>query len=232
MRSQVEILVQVLIGAGALVAVPLGWSLLQASESNDTVHRLARTAAACWLALSVVWVGLAIAGSGALATPRPLRWPTPAHFLYAGFALTTIAITTDRARTSKLSRAALLGLLGGVPLLALEIGLLPDIQWTGALVVGFAATTVALEQARGALTIRDERSRLLLLASSAALAAGMILAMGYGLSTRFGLRWLSIDSMALTHGVLNTVGFTLLALLGWRRAVAQQSIARLTRNSP
>jgi YndJ-like protein len=232
MRSQVQILVQVLIGAGALVAVPLGWVLLKAVEPTDPIHRLARAAAASWLVLSAIWVGLAIAGSGALNTPRALRWPTPAHFLYAGFALTAIAITADRAHASRLSRAALLGQLGGVPLLAVEIGFAPELQWTGALVVGTAAALVALEQARGAGAIHDEWARGMLLASSAALAAGMILAVGYGLSTRFGFQWLSIDSMALTHGVLNTVGFSLLALLGWRRALARQPIQLVTRNSP
>jgi hypothetical protein len=174
--------------------------------------------ATAWLAAAGVMACLALTDGGAPFTPEHLRWPTPAHFMYAGFALTTLALTARRVRAATGTWLALAGVLVGMPLLAIEIGFFASAQWTGALLVGASALTLAIEQVVIASTVLHGRPSVALLASSAALATAMILAIGFGLSTRFGFAWLSLGAMTATHGLLNSLCFTLLAALAWHIA--------------
>lgn len=213
------------IGSGPVaVALALPWTAgaallafgrLARLRVEASLDRLAVTLAAIWLTAAGIVACLALTHSGAPWTPEHLRWPTPAHFLYAGFGLTTIARATQRARLSNGSLVALLGVLVGMPLLALEIAFFASAQWSGALFIGTAALVIATQQllvARHA----DQPAPLILIASSLALAAAMVLAIGYGLATRFSFSWLSLDTMVQTHGVLNSLGFMLLGVIGWR----------------
>ena len=215
-----------MIGSGPIaVALALPWTIGAAAQAVVRLHtaardvsldRLVAAIATVWLAMAGMWMCFALTGPGAPATPAYLRWPTPAHFLYAGFALTTIAATLHRTRRTTATTVAMFGVLGGMPLLAIEIGFAPSAQWTGALLIGTAALLVAIQQLIAAVTAVPRRAANLLRASSAALGAAMVLAIGYGLSTRFGFTWLSLDAMAAIHGVLNTFGFAMLAVVGWR----------------
>lgn len=214
-----------LIGSGPVaVALALPWTAgaalvafagLAALRVEMSLDRLSATLAAFWLTAAGIVACLALTDTGAPWTPEHLRWPTPAHFLYAGFGLTTIALTTQRVRQSQGSLIALIGVLVGMPLLALEIAFFASTQWTGALFIGTAALVVATQQVLVARHA-SQSAALILIASSLALAAAMVLAIGYGLATRFSFSWLSLDTMVQTHGILNSVGFMLLGVIGWR----------------
>jgi hypothetical protein len=196
-------------------AALLAFGRLVALRVDASLDQFAVTLAAFWLTAAGIVACLALTGPGAPLTPEHLRWPTPAHFLYAGFGLTTVALATRRARRSQASRVALLGVLAGMPLLALEIAFFASTQWTGALFIGTAALVVAGEQLLVARRA-NQSAALVLIASSLALAVAMVLAIGYGLATRFSFSWLSLDTMVQTHGVLNSLGFMLLGVIGWR----------------
>ena len=66
------------------------------------------------------------------------------------------------------------------------------------------------------LPILPDRPRKILLAvSSVAVIAGMVLAGIYEHGFYTGRTWISIPTMAWSHGILNGVGFSLLGLLAW-----------------
>jgi hypothetical protein len=227
-----------LIGSGPLaLALAVPWTVaaathlalrLDALRTQRTFERLVATLAAFWLAAGALMACFAVNGTDAPATAEHLRWPTPAHFIYAGFALTTIALTARRARRRTGTLVALVAVLAGMPLLAIEIGFFSSTQWTGAIFIGTAAIALAIEQTIIATTTNCGSAQAGLYASSAALAAAMVLAIGYGLSMRFGFAWLSLEAMAATHGALNSLGFALLSVIGWRlRASEPQGIEQL-----
>ena len=215
-----------LIGSGPVaLAIALPWTVaaigqaflhLGALRARRSLDRFAATLATFWLAAASVMACFALTGPGAPMTAEHLRWPTPAHFMYAGFALTTVVFTARRARSGLGTLLAMLGVFFGMPLLAIEIGFFESTQWTGALFIGSAALVLAVEQVIVASSTISRRAKTSLRASSAALAAAMVLAIGYGLSTHFGFGWLSLETMTVTHGVLNSLGFVLLAVMGWR----------------
>ena len=51
--------------------------------------------------------------------------------------------------------------------------------------------------------------------SSVSLLAGMALAALYGVGNYLGASWIDIPTMIPTHGLLNSIGFSLCGLLAW-----------------
>ena len=100
-------------------------------------------------------------------------------------------------------------------LVTIAFAFFPAVQWTGAVVMGCAGFAVAAEQLLGARRARPLVA-LVLAASCTAVSIGMLLAVGYGLATRFAISWLTLHEMVVTHGVLNSLGFVLLSVVGWR----------------
>jgi uncharacterized protein (UPF0548 family) len=87
-------------------------------------------------------------------------------------------------------------------------------EWAGATIMALAGLAVTVLVLRSAM-VGGVRPRLLLTASGLSLGAGMILALGWAWSHRFGWTYLDLNVMARVHGSLNAVGFGLLCLLGF-----------------
>ncbi|MEQ1749311.1 MAG: YndJ family transporter [Prosthecobacter sp.] len=147
---------------------------------------------------------------------------TGAHFHHAGFTLPLIAGLNAQARPSCWTRFSCVAILIGVPLVAAGItcthfGMLAFVEPLGVTLLVLGALSVAISQIRLACQSEQLSShRLLHTVSGLSLMAAMFLALGFGL--RHLLPWaaLTMPQMWLIHGSLNTFGFGLCGLLGWR----------------
>jgi hypothetical protein len=149
---------------------------------------------------------------------------TVTHYCFAGFAASVLAAQAVRFSLQRVPSAvrpaeiAAIGIVLGTPLTAIGItvrqlggGSYPE--WLA--VAALAASTLLLAGLNawlGARYVPSPTARLLLLAGSASLTLGIILAVTYALGLVPGL---GIPQMLQTHGLLNSLGFTLLSLVAW-----------------
>jgi hypothetical protein len=148
--------------------------------------------------------------------PEPIILLTAVHFHYTAFAAPILAALTCRTGPwSGVAKAGGLGLVGGTPLLAAGFLFLPRMKpvAVGILVISVIAAAAAQLAAMKKLDAR--RSRVLLLVSSLAVIAGMVLAAVFEHGVATGRTWISIPEMAWSHGILNGVGFSLCGLLAY-----------------
>ena len=145
---------------------------------------------------------------------------TAVHYHFAGFAALVLASrcvaalpSDSRARQIALTSTGLIALAS--PLIA--IGFVVNVHFlaVGAVVMvigvlGMAAVTFW----RVAPTLHG-RARLLLRISSASVVISMALALDYGLSQVLPIPALTIDEMAITHGLINAVLFIGCGLTAW-----------------
>jgi hypothetical protein len=147
--------------------------------------------------------------------PEPIVLLAAIHFHYTGFAAPLLASLSGR---SGLARSSGLGLVGGTPLLAAGFIFSPVLKAVGVGVLCASVVGLAAAQLTQVPLLPDRRDRILLAASSLAAISGMILAGIYEHGFYTGRSWISIPTMAWSHGVLNGVGFSLLGLVAWTRA--------------
>ncbi len=141
---------------------------------------------------------------------------TAIHFHYAGFALALMtALLPKSSLQATLSKGLVIG-VGGV-----AVGI-TSTQLQGPVWLELTAVTlmvligwgVAVLQWYEARNVRGMGSKVLLRAGSVALFCGLLLALLYGWRFAHQWPWLTIPWMYATHGVLNSVGFTLLTFMG------------------
>lgn len=149
---------------------------------------------------------------------------TAVHFHYAGFALPLLTGLAARAVPGTAARAACLGVVLGVPLVA--IGITASQLGSGSLLETLAAWTTALAGLLTAglhlrLALRpagEPLARALWAATGIALAAGMVLAALYGSRAYLSIAWLDYPRMWALHGTANGLGFGLCGLAAWNLA--------------
>jgi hypothetical protein len=137
---------------------------------------------------------------------------TAVHFHFAGFAL--LAIASSLGRTVRPMRAPAVGLVVGMPITALGFvsgSLL--IAALGAVVVGGSGLAIGL----GLLAAASRRARTLAerlawRAAGVALLVAMPLGIGWSLAPLIGGALLPLDTMVRTHGFLNALAVTLVAM--------------------
>jgi hypothetical protein len=178
-------------------------------------------AALVFMAVGGGWAVLQRLGERPLGFEAVIVLLTAIHFHYAGFVLPLLAGLAIRDLGGRTSRLAGVGVLAGVPLVALgitatqlQLGRLPESL--AAWVLALAGVLVALLHAR----LAQQRSRhalirILWALSALSLAASMALAALYGARFHAPLGWLDIPWMRALHGTANALGFALPGLLGW-----------------
>lgn len=233
------------IGAGAAVVaflippgwkagvIALGWLLvcgiaalaglveLIESRSLPPAH-LVPAAAVAYLAVGAGWMVVSRAGLRPLGFSRDIVELTGVHFHYAGFAATLMAALTmmvlrDRGRLARFSAGAALLIVIGVPITAAGIAtgsgfatvLGPVLLGTGVLsIAGLTGITIAPR-------VDSTVARGLLWLSAAGVVVPMLLGIDYAISRVFAIPALDLRAMALIHGDLNALAFSLAGLLGW-----------------
>jgi hypothetical protein len=195
------------LGIDGLVA--LGGLLHLKSLLTEGLPRILQLAAMFFPVVGGVHLVASRYGYALAGFPEPIILLTAIHFHYTALAAPILASLAAR---SKLALYSGLGLVGGTPLLAAGFLFSPTLKVVG---VGVLCVSV-IGLAVGQLLVG--RSKALLVLSSLAVIAGMILAAIYEHGFYTGRTWIAIPTMAWSHGMLNGVGFSLCGLLGWRKA--------------
>jgi hypothetical protein len=185
--------------------------------------RLASAASVGYMAFGAIWLVLSRAGVAPIGLSPIIVEMTAVHFHFTGFAATLIAalllvrLGQDRGLAQRTASAAALLLVVGSPVLALGWATPVHVfQVAGAILVatGVVATSAVLFF-RSASLVATTEARVLLRLSALAPLLPMVLAVEYSAGHVFGFPTLDIQGMALIHGDLNALGFSLLGLVAW-----------------
>jgi hypothetical protein len=185
--------------------------------------RLATAAAVGFMAFGAIWLVLSRAGLAPIGLSPIIVEMTAVHFHFTGFAATLMAalllirLGEDRGLARRTAIAATLLLVVGSPVLALGWATPVHVfQVAGAILVatGVVATSAVLFF-RSASLVASTSARVLLRLSALAPLLPMALAVEYSAGHVFGFPTLDIQGMALIHGDLNALGFSLLGLIAW-----------------
>jgi YndJ-like protein len=191
-------------------------------RSLDPV-RLAPAAAVGFMAFGAVWLVLSRAGIAPLGLSPAVVELTAVHFHFTGFAATLMAALVlsslhhERGTSRKTALAAALLMIAGSPVVAAGWATpFRVLQVAGAsLVTAGVMATATVILFRGGSLVETRQSRTLLRLSALAPLVPMVLAVEYSAGHVFGFPTLDIQAMALIHGNLNALGFSLLGLLSW-----------------
>ena len=205
-----------------LVALHGLWRLWRGSHATSEV---CLDAGLLYLAVGGTWTVIARAGLQPLGFPDLIVLLTAVHFHYAGFALLVLAGLVARALGGPTARAACLGVMAGVPLVAIGItdaqlapGILPprllelaasSIMAASSILVGLLQLRLAARAGMAAL------ARALMTTSGLSLLAPMALAGLYALGSFEGAARIDIEAMLRYHGAVNALGFALPGVLSW-----------------
>jgi hypothetical protein len=144
---------------------------------------------------------------------------TAVHFHYAGFVLPLLTGLAGQALPGRAARLASVGVIAGVPAVAVGISLgrsLPLAEVLGACFLVAAGFLVAWLHLRLALGKGHPVRRALLALAGVSLVASLSLAAVYALGQYLKPYWLSVPTMIPWHGILNAFGFALPGLLAWQ----------------
>lgn len=197
------------------------WLLVVARLGLWAVRRLGELPLAALLAIAFLGVAAAWAFADRLGW-QPLGFDplivllTAIHFHYAGFALALMTALLPRSSwQTSLSKGLVVGVGGvAVGITSTQLHGPAWIEVTAVTLMVLVGWGIALLQWREAGKGRHRSSKLLLRLGSAALFGGLLLALLYGWRFAQLWPWLTIPWMYATHGVLNSVGFTLLTFVG------------------
>ena len=175
-----------------------------------------------WLFIAVggLWFISLIVGKSPSGYDLRFTMLTALHFHFAGFAL---PIMTGRlmhfSRTNKLAMTKILTiispvLLVSIPTVGIGIAFSPFIEFVASTVLLTCCTMLALCQIHCAGFIKSY-SGWLLSASATALIASCVMAFIYAIGEYTDNETLAIPLMIASHGLLNSLGFSLLGLVGW-----------------
>jgi hypothetical protein len=185
--------------------------------------RLAPAAAVAFMAFGAAWLVLSRGGIAPLGLSPIVVELTAVHFHFTGFAATLMAALVlirlhgERGRSRQIALAASLLMIGGSPVVAAGWGTpFHVLQVAGAILVAAGViATAAVLLFRSASLVKPRSARVFLRVSGLAPLVPMLLAVEYSAGRVFGFPTLDIHAMALIHGDLNALGFSLLGLAGW-----------------
>jgi hypothetical protein len=190
------------------------------------LDELCRDAALVLLLVGGLWTTASRWGLRPLDFDDTIVLLTANHFHYAGFVMPLVAGLAARTLPGRISTLTALGVLAGVPLVAVgitatKLGVSPLLECLAALVMALSGLGVAFLHLRLAARAGHPLARILFVIAGVSLLFGMGLAGLYGLRFYTGSDdwtahpWLTIPWMRLLHGSANVFGFALAALAGW-----------------
>ena len=185
--------------------------------------RLATAAAVGFMAFGAIWLVLSRGGIAPLGLSPIIVEMTAVHFHFTGFAATLMAallltrLREGRSVAQRAAMAASLLLVAGSPVLAMGWATpVHVLQVAGAILVATGViTTAAVLFFKSASLVDSTLARVLLRLSALAPLLPMVLAVEYSAGHVFGFPTLNIQGMALIHGDLNALGFSLLGMVAW-----------------
>jgi len=217
-------------GGAAAVALAAPWLALAAGTAVVAAIRRVRSTEPWTIDDVSAPVALAyLAGAaGSLVASRagftfrhlaePIVQLTAIHYSYAGFVAPVLARQLRRhVGASAASTGTLALFLVAPPIVATGF-----VTRAAVFQVGGAVLLLVATWTMAAITLIRAPHHPLLVASSLAVLAPMVLAVSWASAQFWDVPALGIPDMARTHGTLNALGFSLCGVLGWR-AVATRS---------
>ena len=189
------------------------------------LHELGFDVALAYVVVGAGWCSIARLGLRPLDFTEMIVQLTAVHFHFAGFALPIIAACSQSRAPCRVGAISLVGVIGGVPLLAMGISSKHQaVETATALVLALICVAVgALTFDWGARGKGGAFSRVLFALSGLSLLGSMALAGAYALGNLLNASWkLDIPTMATWHGTLNALGFALCGLLAWGSAPGKE----------
>ena len=205
------------LGVAATIAVRQAFTLL--GTRSWSLLDLARLGACAFLTVGAAFSVASRAGWIVTGIHEPIVELTGVHFHFAGFATTVLAGRVARALPDRrrLTTPMVLLAIAAPPVVAAgftwKVALF---QIGGATMITGATWSVAAITVGYVVRNAAPASRPLLLVSSVAVLAPMVLALFWATAQYYDVAALSIPDMARIHGTINAIGFVGCGLAGWR----------------
>jgi YndJ-like protein len=175
--------------------------------------------AECYLAVGGIWLVMSRAGLHPAGFQEPIVLLTAVHFHFAGFLSSVFAYLTlgwlKSTKWAKPLRIILLGTLLGPGLLGISFLISPKLKLIAVILIVIGQCGLAAGMARISTTIASGASSVLLMLAAACVAAAMIYAAIWALGEYPLQPMTDLSHMERIHGVLNSIGFGVIGLLGW-----------------
>jgi hypothetical protein len=178
-----------------------------------------------YLSVGGVWLVISRLGYQPLGFGDTIVLLTAVHFHYTGFAAPVLAGLAGRRAMAgspttsarRIFAAASLGIIAGTPLVAAGITFsAPVVGLAGAIVVSVGLWLLAALNLFWIVPALSSRpAQILLIVSSVSSAIAMALACAYAYSIFAKRLIINIPHMAMSHGIMNALGFSLCGLLAW-----------------
>ncbi len=190
----------------------IAWTVLRQSQPGTLAMKLAFV----FLPVAAAWMFADRLGWQPLGFDPLIVLLTGVHFHYAGFALALVtALLPDEKWKKRLSLGLLPGVAGvAAGITSTQLSGPPWIEIIGVTIMVLVASVLAIRQIAFARN-QNLSSSVLLSLGALALLAGMTLALLYGWRFEHQWPWLSMPFMYASHGVLNSLGFSLLSFTGY-----------------
>ena len=189
------------------------------SSSRSAIYRTTIAIARLDLGVAGAWLVASRFGLRPMGIQEPIGLLTAVHFHYAGFSTAMIAAALLRFAEQRRDHRWvkwLVAVVIGMPfVVAAGFVISPLLKMGAAAVFSAAVAALAVVLRSCARRLHSRTARVLLYVASASIFAGMVLSTAYAIADFRGSDVLPIPQMARTHGILNAVGFSLPALLGW-----------------
>src|SRR6266540_5313708 len=174
-----------------------------------------------YLPVGGIWLVVSRLGIQPIGFGDTIELLTAMHFHFAGFAAPILAGLAGRTLPgsqplSKVFALAGICIIGSMPLIAAGITFSPALALVGALIISTGLILLAVLVVGWVLrSLNSFAAQTLLVASSLSSICAMIFACLYAYSIVAKTVIVDIPQMAMSHGILNSFGFTLCGLLAW-----------------
>lgn len=210
-----------------------GWLLLSgllavfgamrlSQRKRGEIARACSEASLLFLPIGAGWLAVSRAGLTPMGFAEPIVLLTAMHFHYAGFAaalyvgLALRLLGAGGKRTGRINTLAAIGVIAGTPVLAAGFVLAMWLKVAAAILLLGGLTVICIGVLRALPNLKQPVGQVLLAVSAVSALCGALPALVYVIGEAVGRTWIGIPTMAVSHGVLNGLGFALCGLLGWR----------------
>jgi len=213
-----------LAGCWLLVCLCIAWGGINRllTSRAQSFLQICVALAECYIAVGGVWLVMSRAGLHPAGFQEPVVLLTAVHFHFAGFMSSIFAyLTFGWLRTTawaKPLRIILLGTLFGPGLLGIAFMLAsPKLKLVAVTLIVIGQCGLAAGIARIGAKMARGPSAVFLMLAAASVAAAMIFASIWALGEYPLHPMTDLYHMERIHGVLNSIGFGVVGLLGWIR---------------
>lgn len=213
----------VLVGSWLLVSAVIGLLAISRILGRTKIftREVALDAGMLYLPVGAFWLLSSRLGIQLMGFGDTIVLLTAVHFHFAGFAAPVLAGLTGRrlglsSFISRLFAFTVICIVGGTPLVAAGITFSATLALIGAVVISTGLVLLAVLVLGWVLrSLNSLVVQTLLVISSLSSICAMMLACIYAYSLVTGSAIIDIPQMALSHGILNSLGFALCGLVAW-----------------